>query len=120
MASNIAPLPVARSYWRVLTALAAELALFVDIKRELGQRPRGRPEDRRGGVCDVEQRLVTGTKHLEGELFVQADRAAGVRAQLGEGDVALRRPRRPLLCEASWGWEIAALRWVRDPDQHRL
>src|SRR4051794_6953502 len=64
-----------------------EVSLVVDRDGELRQGPGGRAEDRLRALGHVELRLVAGAEDAAGLLLVQRHRAAGVRADLGEGEV---------------------------------
>src|SRR4051794_35075849 len=62
--------------------------VVLDAQRQLGKGAGGRTEHGLGAGGHVEERLVTGADELVGLRLVEADRAAGVGAHLGEGDVA--------------------------------
>ena len=67
------------------------MSVAVTLDRQLRQRPGGGAEHRHGAVQDVERRLVAGADELPLGGAVEADRAAGVGAHLGQGDEPVRR-----------------------------
>src|SRR5438128_1310552 len=69
-------------------------ALTVHPDGQLGQVAGSGPEARLGPLADVERRLVAGAEQLLRLGLVEPDGAAGVGADLGEGDDAVHGPAR--------------------------
>src|SRR3954469_15208091 len=90
-------LPEARAHRHVVRLLRDEVAVGVDVELHLRQPAGGRTEDDIRVVGHVERRLVAWTQQVMCLLLVQADRAAGVRADLRVGDVVELRPGELLL-----------------------
>src|SRR3954447_21723451 len=90
-------LPEARAHGHVVRLLRDEVTVGVDIELHLRQAARGRAEDDVRVVGHVERRLVARAQQVMRLLLVQADRAAGVRADLRVGDVVELRPGELLL-----------------------
>src|SRR3712207_2710557 len=83
------PAPVARADRFLVIALGDHEPFPVDTDRQLREGAGGGPERRLGALPHGERRLVTGAEQLLGLRLVEADRAAGVGADLGEGDDAV-------------------------------
>src|SRR5215217_7984329 len=85
--SDALPVPVGGAYGLNVVAAGHEVALVIDVQRQLREGAGGRAEDRFGALRDVELRLVARTEDPAGLLLVERDRAAGVGADLRVGHV---------------------------------
>src|SRR5690606_23119278 len=89
-------LPEARADGFGEVALRDEVALVVDVDRQLRQRTRGRSEDDLGVIADVELRLVARAQQAVRLLLVECHGAADVGADLRGCAMAVER--RPVAC----------------------
>src|SRR5882762_3543426 len=83
---SMAAVPEAGTDRLGVVAAGDEVALAVDVHRQLRQRCRRRAAGRLGTLQHLEDRLVAGAVQLLGVGPVQADRAPCMGADLGVGD----------------------------------